>query len=104
MEDYIMHLDSQEKLAVKRAPIGNITMDDYDFTIEAYCVPEKRITLTKKDCIRKDANSYAFIIETNKLGVGKVIIRMIAQIPDGDFKSGYRQNVDRVCTKYEIRR
>lgn len=103
MEDEIIYLGGQAKLTISRKPYGKINMDDYDFSIEVYCVPDKRVCIPKNQCIRKDENSYAITVDSKKLGIGLITIRVISKIPDPDFKEGYRVDVDKLVTKYKIK-
>lgn len=103
MEEEIIYLEGQAKLNIRRKPFNGITMDDYDFSIEVYCVPDKRICFPKQQCIRKDENCYAIPIDSKKLGIGRITVRVISKIPDPDFKVGYRVDVDKLVTKYRIK-
>ena len=88
-----IYLGTQYKQLVNLDPIAGFTMDDYDFTIEVTCSGSKAIKATKSESIRIDENNYAVRVDTNLLGVGQVMVKVTAYIPDGDFDGGKRTEV-----------
>ena len=40
-----------------------------------------------------DDDNYMACIDSSKLGVGEIKVRITAQVPDKDFDDGYRQEV-----------
>lgn len=87
------------KLSVSIDPIDGKTMDDYDFEIKLYVSGSNAVKKTKMGCIRVDANNYIVILDMNALNrVGKLILKVIAHIPDGDFDDGLRTEVSCVNT------
>lgn len=85
-------IGTELKLGLHIEPIGNITMDDYDFEVEVFTSTKKVATITKADCI-KDANSYIMLIDTSELGVGEIKCKVTAHIPDAQFDDGFRDEV-----------
>lgn len=102
METQRIYLGTELKLNINIAPMGNLSMDDYDFTIEMRCNANNVITIRKQETIRVDADNYIVCVDTNKLGVGKLICVVKAQIPDGDFIDGYRSEVVAINTNINI--
>lgn len=91
-------LGTELKLNVNIEPLGAVTMDDFDFEVEAYCNPSKSLVILKKDSIRVDENNYIVRVDTNKVGLGYLKCKVTANIPDTDFSDGRRTEVDSVCT------
>ena len=91
-------LGTELKLNVNIEPLGKVTMDDFDFEVEAYCNPSKSLVILKKDSIRVDENNYIVRVDTNKVGLGYLKCKVTANIPDTDFSDGRRTEVDSVCT------
>lgn len=81
------------KLNVNIEPIGDITMDDYDFFVEVYCSIKRVLTIHKKDAIRIDENNYVVLVDTAQTGAGDLKCRVTAYIPDEDFADGLRTEV-----------
>lgn len=81
---------------------GEWNMEDYDFEIEVFCTPKKTVTITKDDAIWIDKNNYVVLIDTNEIGVGTLKVKVIAQIPDGDFIGQTRTEVSIRDTEIEI--
>ena len=97
-------LGTELKLNIGIEPIDRITMDEYDFEIELICgtIKKKSIIIPKGECKRVDANNYIACFSTNDVGTGKLICRVSAYIPDGDFKDGIRTEVTEINTGIEI--
>lgn len=90
------------KLNIGIEPVGGLTMDEYDFTVEVYCFQNKAIKYSKADAIRVDANNYMVLVDTTSTGVGELKCKVTAQIPDGDFKDGIRTEIEMVSTNITI--
>ena len=79
-------LGTELKLNINITPMGDITMDDYDFIVELYCSPKRTIIVNKADAIRVDEDNYIVCVDTNLTGVGELKCKVTAQIPDPDFE------------------
>lgn len=90
------------KLNIGIEPVGGLTMDEYDFSIEVYCYQNKAITFAKRDAIRVDANNYMVAVDTSATGAGELKCKVSALIPDGDFKDGFRKEIAIVDTDITI--
>jgi hypothetical protein len=97
-----VELGTELKLNIHIAPLDGMTLDSYDYTTEVYCTPNQRIVVAKKDTIRVDNENYIVRVDTNIIGVGRLVCRIIAQIPDGDFTDGYRTEVVALSTNINI--
>lgn len=98
----LVFLGTELKLSVKIDQIGDYSMDDYDFTVEAYCSPKKTISCKKEELIRVDQDNYIILIDTEVLGAGTIKAKIIAEIPDGDFSDGLRTEVKIIDTGINI--
>lgn len=95
-------LGTELKLNIHIEPIGQTTMDDYDFQVEVYCQSKQIVTLKKEDTIRIDENNYVCPIDTSELGTGTIKCRITAYIPDSDFEDGVRTEICGITTGIEI--
>lgn len=99
MEDSnIVFLGTEIKLNIHIDPIGELTMEDYDFTVEAYCSAKKSLIINKSDAIPVvgadgKTNDYIILIDTSEIGTGNLKCKITAYIPDGDFKDEERTEV-----------
>lgn len=98
----LVFLGTEFKLSIKIDPIGDYSMDDYDFEVEAYCSPKKTISCSKNQLIRIDKDSYIMLIDTEVLGAGTIKAKVTAWIPDGDFDDGLRTEVEIIDTGINI--
>lgn len=97
-----VELGTELKLNIHIAPIDGMTLDNYEYTTEVYCTPNQRIVVKKSDTIRVDDENYLVRVDTNVIGVGRLVCRIIAQIPDGDFADGYRTEVVALSTNINV--
>ena len=104
MARQIVFVGTELKLNINVEPIHGATMDDYDFDIELICGTFKKANkvVNKKDTKRVDSDNYIVCFDTAELGVGMLKCRVVAYIPDGDFKDGKRTEVTEIETGIEI--
>lgn len=95
-------LGTKPKLNINIEPIGEVTMDDYDFEVDIYCSLKRVQTTKKEDAIRVDENNYIVLVDSNLLGHGDVKAKVTAYIPDDDFDDGIRPEVAYVATDLVI--
>lgn len=81
------------KINVNIAPIGEVTMDDYDFIVEVYAVPGKVVRVEKKDARKIDSNNYLIKVDTAQTGAGRLRCKITAYIPDVDFEDSLRTEI-----------
>lgn len=90
---HISYLGSEEEINISLDPIDGYAMADYDFTIEVYCSSLKKQIFTKEQATKIDDNNYTVIVETIKIGVGDVKIRVVGRIPNISYPGRYRDVV-----------
>lgn len=95
-----IYIGTELKLNIHIEPIGDITMDDYDFEVEAYCSSKRPVVIQKSNAIRIDSDNYVVVIDTNVVGVGDLKCKVTAQVPDGDLPDLLRTEV--VCIETGI--
>ena len=88
-------IGTELKLNIHIEPIGDTTMDDYNFEVEVYCSPKRPIIIPKANAIRIDSDNYVVLVDTNVVGAGYLKCKVTAQVPDGDFPDLLRTEV--VC-------
>lgn len=88
-------IGTELKLNIHIEPIGDTTMDDYDFEVEVFCSPKKPIIIPKENTIRVDSDNYVVLVDTNIVGAGDLKCKVTAQVPDWDFPDQLRTEV--VC-------
>lgn len=95
-------LGTELKLNINIADVGTVTMDNYDFTVTAYCSSNKTVVIPKADAIRIDSSNYVLRLDTMAIGAGRLRCRVVAELPDGDFPDQLRTEVVVVDTGIEI--
>lgn len=94
-------IGTEKKLVVSIDPIGNLSMDDYDFKVEAYA-KGKALVIPKEKTVRKDKDNYAICVDTAKIGKGRLMIKVIAYIPDADFDDMLRTEIAIIDSHIDI--
>lgn len=97
-----IYLGTELKLNISIEPVDGLTMDDYEFQIEAYCTPRKTIVVQKSEAIKVDSTNYIILVDTSVVGQGDLKLKVTAHIPDGDFNDQLRTEVMVVDTGLTI--
>lgn len=95
-------IGTELKLNINIEPMGEVTMDDYDWYVEVYCSAKRVVALPKKTAIRIDSDNYVVLVDSEELGVGDVKCKVVALIPDFDFPDTIRKEVALVDTGINI--
>jgi hypothetical protein len=95
-------LGTELKLNVNIEPIGEFTMDDYDWSVEVYCSTKKMVVAKKEDAIRIDSDNYVILVDSTEIGAGDVKCKVVAFIPDFDFADTLRTEVMIIDTGINI--
>lgn len=95
-------LGTEIKLSLHIDPIGGMTMDDYDFEVEVYTSPRRKLHFAKDALVRVSKYDRLVCVPTAETGAGRLYLRVVAYIPDGDFADGTRTEVSVVDTYIEI--
>lgn len=103
----IVFLGTEIKLNIHIDPIGELTMEDYDFTVEVYCSTKKSLIINKSDAKpiengEEKINDYIIMIDTSEIGTGNLKCKITAYIPDDDFEFEKRTEVSIIDTGIEI--
>lgn len=105
-------IGTEIKLNVNIAEIDGKNMSDYDFDVlivGGAGSKKKVVTFSKKGAELSDGleqgddnANYIVVFDTRELGVGKVVCRVVAYIPDGSFKDRKRTEIAEVNTGIEV--
>lgn len=84
-----------------------LKLGDVNFGLKVINVSEKDVSedYTKADCISKgDGESYVVLVDTQQLGVGRVMLQLTVHIPDADYPAGTRKEVIKINPHIAITR
>lgn len=95
-------LGTEFKINVHIDRLDGFSMDDIEFECEFYTFRNRKTVVKKQDMVRVDQDNYLAMIDSSELGVGTIICRVIAYIPDADFDDGFRTEVEEVSTGITI--
>lgn len=94
---------TEVKFNLNIEPIDNISMDDYDFLIYAYCKGSaQRVEVPKSDCTEVDNDNYTIPIDTSGLSLGQMFVDIHAYVPDNEFPDGFRTEIIRIETELNV--
>lgn len=104
MARQLVFVGTELKLNISIEPMGSVTMDDYNFTVELICGSFKKTNLTieKAQAKRVDSNNYIVCFDTSDIGTGRLKCRVTAYLPDDDFTDKKRTEVVEIETGIEI--
>lgn len=85
-------LGTECKVKLTLPEVGGITPYVYDFDVELYVNPNKRVTISKEFCFPIEGANYDFIVpfDSSEVGVGDMTLEVVAYIPDEYFDDGLR--------------
>lgn len=100
----IVFLGTEIKLNLHIDPIGELTMENYNFTVEAYCSAKKSLLINKSQAkpVENSKDDYIILIDTSEIGTGNLKCKVTAYIPDVDFEDKERTEVSIIDTGIEI--
>lgn len=97
-------IGTELKINVHLNRLDGYKMSDIDFACDFYVYTNRRITVKKDAMVKVDDDNYVACVDSTKLGIGKVMCRVTAYIPDADFEDGLRKEVETVETNVTITR
>lgn len=101
MTDIIRGTEIKFNLSIE--PIGDVSMELYDFEVLAYCKDTtQKIAIPKSACTKIDSDNYTLPVDTSGLALGQLVVDIYAYIPDLDFPDGLRTEICRVETDINI--
>lgn len=97
-------LGEEAKLRLNIQPIGGVPVDSFDFEVRAF-VHEGRYYEVRKDQMEMDGDgAFLFIVDTAQVGVGVMLAKVIAHVPDLLVGDGIRQVQSVIATNIYIYR
>lgn len=97
-------LGSDAKIAFTADLPDGLTMKNVDFTVTVYNADaiDSKVVVEKTGCAIVSDNEYVVMVDSDELGVGVVMLKVVFQIPDTDFQTGYRREVVRINPNVRI--
>ena len=97
-------LGSDAKIAFTAELPAGLTMKDVPFTVTVYNADatNSEVVVNKDGCAMVSDNEYVVMVDSDELGVGVVMLKVVFQIPDTDFPTGYRREVVRINPNVRI--
>lgn len=92
---------SKFKLNIHIEPMGTLSMDDYDYTIEV-STARKSVKYTKAQTKRVDEHNCLVMVDSNNLELGQVEVLFTAHVPDADFEDSVRTEIMSMTTDVVI--
>lgn len=92
-------LGSDVKIAFTADLPDGLKLSDVDFTLKVINMSGKDVDaeFVKADCIMTDEGaSYVVLVDSEKLGIGTLMLRLTVYIPDTDYQSGTRKEVIKI--------
>ena len=93
MENEAYYVGTDLKFALRINAQG-FSQDEDDYDITLVC-GNKKINITKDDIVRGEDNEHYLLVDTSQFSPGLVRAIVTAKVPDEDFPTGVRREVDR---------
>lgn len=96
--DYVATLGDDLKILVTADLPDGLTMYDVPFTVTVVnvSVKDKEKLYDKSECIMTTDGDYVVLVDSTLLGIGRYMVRVVFEIPDEDYESGYRKQVVKI--------
>lgn len=88
-------LGTELKINLSIGQLGDVHMSDIDFTAQFYVYANHVQEVRKADMLKVDDDNYLALLDSSKMGTGKLKVKVTAFVPDTDFKDRLRTEV--VC-------
>lgn len=89
----INYLGEEIKVKVRAKPIDGMSLADYDWVALLWTSSYRVVEVPKRECIPMDDGVYVIPLDTMKVGVGSLKLKIVAELPDGDFEDGRRTTI-----------
>lgn len=81
-------------------PVDDVHAKDYDFNV---LVSAKReVSLAKGDLAEVDDDNYIILLDTTECGLGEIVIKVEAYLPDGRWPNDTRKEIKVIHTGINI--
>jgi hypothetical protein len=88
------YLGEEFKVKVWISSDMEFNLDEFDWEARLWCSTKREIVIKKQDAIPLGEGTYALRVDTTQTGSGTLKLKLIAQVPDGDFDDGFRTAID----------
>lgn len=92
------------KFSLSIEPVGGLTPADYEYSIRLFVDERRFVEVTKSEVVEEEEGQLVFYADTRKVGVGIVLARIIAEIPDANAPDMVRRMEAVVATNSYIYR
>lgn len=87
------YLGEDIKIKVQAKSIDGMSLADYEWVAHLWTNSHRVVEVLKSDCIPMDDGSYVIMLDTTQVGVGTLKLKIVAELPDGDFEDGYKTTI-----------
>lgn len=84
---------TEYKINICMQPMGEIHLEDCEFTATFYVTATKSCVVEKVDMVAVDADNYIALVDSSLTGAGALKAKIAIDLPDGDFVDATRREV-----------
>lgn len=96
----VVYYGSQVVLNLHIDPVDGVSSKEYDFGV---IVSAKReVQLAKSNLVEVDDDNYIILLDTTDVGLGEIVIKVDAYLPDGRWPNGTRRELTKIDTGLNI--
>lgn len=89
----INYLGEEIKVKVRAKPIDGMSLADYEWVAQLWTSSYRVVEVPKRECIPMDDGVYVILLDTMKVGVGSLKLKIVGELPDCDFEDGYKTTI-----------
>jgi hypothetical protein len=90
----VKYLGEEFKTKVWITSEMDFDLDEFDWEARLWCSTKKEVVIKKEQAIPLGGGVYVLRVDTTETGAGTLKLKVIAQVPDGDFNDGFRTAID----------
>ena len=95
-------LGTELKINIHVEPIEGMHMSEYDFECVFFVYKNRPLVVKKNEMTKVDEDNYIAKVDSAKVGVGNLLMKFVAEIPDSDMNDGLRKEVELVDLQLPI--
>ena len=112
------YIGTELKINVTAEPMGDVHLADCDFeclfyvksslpisgaVIRSACNSCRPVVVRKDEMIKVNDDNFIARVDSADVGIGKLMMKITAHVPDPDFDDGLRTEIDNVWTGVTIK-
>ena len=96
----VVYYGSQVVFNLHIDPVDGVSAKEYDFGVVVSA--KREVQLAKSDLAEVDDDNYIILLDTTEVGLGEIVIKVEAYLPDGRWPNEVRKEITVIHTGINI--